>query len=198
MQQGMATGSRTITAEQLHSLPDDGKRRELARGVVRVVSPSGWEHSAIGLRLARLLAAWTDARGLGIVTGADGGYVLRRNPDTLYAPDVGFVRAARVPQGAARKVFFDGAPDLAAEILSPTDTWTGVMQKVDDYLAAGAGMVLVVDPERQRVHVFAPGVALAVLQEDDTLEGADVVPGWRLPLRELFTLASPGVGDSAG
>ena len=187
----MRTGSATVTAEQLLAMPNLGKRRELARGVVRVVSPAGWKHGAIAGRLAVRLTAHVEEHALGEVTIAETGYVLQRHPDIVYAPDVAFVRNERLPRGAAADRFFEGAPDVAIEVVSPSDTWSEVTEKVEDYLAAATPMVVVVEPERRRVHVFRPGTTVTVLQEDDALDGGSVVPGWRLPLRELFAEAPP-------
>lgn len=183
----MEIGSPPVTAEQLWAMPDDGPQDwELVRGVLRPVSASGWEHSAEGMRLAYRLMRWVMEHRLGTVTGADGGYVLQRDPDTVYAPDVGFLASDRLPRGPARVKFYEGAPDLAAEVLSPGARWSPVMEKVEDSLGAGTRMVLVVDLARRRMHVFRPGPDVTVLREDDVLDASDVVAGWQLPLRELF------------
>jgi Uma2 family endonuclease len=142
-------------------------------------------------RLAWRLAAHAEQTGLGSVTVAEAGYVVARDPDSVFAPDVAFVRADRVPTGAESERFHPEAPDLAVAVLSPSDTWSSVMAKVEDYLAGGTRMVLVVDPRRSCLHVLRPGRPMATLRAGDVLAGDDVVPGWRLPLAELFAPPQP-------
>jgi Uma2 family endonuclease len=182
----MQTDATPITAAALWAMPGHGKGLELRRGRLWPVSPSGWQHGAVAGDLAWHLSAHVRPNRLGRVTVAEAGYVVARGPDSVFAPDVAFVRADRVPNGSAAERFHEGAPDLAAEVISPSDTWSGVMQKVEDYLAAGTRMVLVVDPRRRCVHVLRSQRAMVTLQVGDVLDGDDVVPGWRLPLAQLF------------
>jgi Uma2 family endonuclease len=105
-----------------------------------------------------------------------------RNPDTVLAPDVPFVRQER---DLDERGFYPGPPDLAVEVISPSDTYTEVDEKVAKYLACGTPMVIVVDPRKRSASVYTPGNFIRV-SVDDTLDGGDVVPGWKLPLRELF------------
>ena len=182
----MVETSRVTTADELLALPDDGRRRELVRGELLAVSPAGHWHGDCAARILIRLGAFVEAHGLGTTYAAETGFWIGRDPDTVRAPDVAFVTAERarlVPRGPG---FFPGAPDLAAEVVSPDDSFTAVQQKALDWLAAGSRMVLVVDPRQRTVTVFrAPG-DVRVLGETDTLDGADVVPGFELPLADLF------------
>src|SRR5207253_1015488 len=139
-------------------------------------------HGSISQEIARQLGNHVRAQHLGKVYGADIGFVLSRDPDTVRAPDAAFVRADRVVR---MKEYFPGAPDLAVEVISPNDTYTEVDAKVREYLRAGAQMVIVVNPrnETAAVHTATGSTHLSI---DDTLDGGDVVPGWRLPLRDIF------------
>jgi Uma2 family endonuclease len=120
------------------------------------------------------------------VAGADTGFWLTRDPDTVRAPDVAFVRRERLPTGAARRGYFPGAPDLAVEVISPKDLYTEVDEKVGEWLAHGTLMVLVVNPRRRTVAVHRPGQPVRILGEDETLDGEDAVPGWTMAVRDIF------------
>lgn len=113
----------------------------------------------------------------------DVGFVLRLSgdPERVRAPDVAFVSAGRLPEG-----FLDGAPDLAVEVLSPSDDPVDVQQKVRDYLEAGAHLVWVVAPSAQAVTVDRADGSARLLREWEALEGEDALPGLRIPLAELF------------
>jgi Uma2 family endonuclease len=178
------TTTRVMTAEELLALPDDGLRRELVKGELRSMSPMGDEHGDITMELAWWLSQHVRARRLGKVYAAETGFVLARNPDTVRAADVAFVRREHLTPRQRR--FREIAPDLVAEVISPTDRPREVVEKVQDWLAAGTRMVLVVDPPRRTVAVHRPDAPPVVLTEADTLEGGDVVPGWSLPVHVLF------------
>jgi Uma2 family endonuclease len=137
-----------------------------------------------------LVRLYTHARShaLGLVVGADVGFVLARDPDVVYAPDVAFIRADRVPYGAAAKKFIEGAPDLVVEVVSPNDRWPAVKRKVDKFLKAGARLVWVVRPNDRTVVVRDPDGRSQILGAFDTLDGQEVVPGFRFRVGDLFAL----------
>lgn len=172
-----------MTADELLAMPDDGAHRyELVRGELIEMSPAGFEHGIIGDRIARHLGDYVARQRLGVTPNADTGYLIAREPDTVLEPDASFVRAERVVR---TNKYFPGPPDLAIEVISPNDTYGEVDTKVGMYLAAGTRMVIVVNPRNLTLSVSTPQTA-ARLTIDDTLSGGDVVPGWSLPLRELF------------
>jgi Uma2 family endonuclease len=113
------------------------------------------------------------------------GFQLENDPDTVRAPDVCFIRPDRLPASDLRG-YFRGAPDLAAEVVSPDVRYSDVAAKVEDYLAAGTRMVVVVDPARRTVMVHRSPADVAVLREGDVLDAGDVVPGWSLPVSRIF------------
>jgi len=173
------------TAEQLLELHEPGWRHELVRGEVRRMSPTGPLHGLVAGRITRLLANFVDDGCLGGVFTADAGFVLTRNPDTVRAPDVAFVRKdrllSRYPPG-----FFPGPPDLAVEVTSPSDSFTAVHEKALCWLEHGALLVWVVDPVARRVSEYRSRGMARLLGTDDELDGGDVVPGFQVRVRDLF------------
>jgi Uma2 family endonuclease len=127
---------------------------------------------------------------LGTVAGGGTGFPIARDPDTVRAPDAGFIRAARVPPVLSPK-FFPGAPDLAVEVLSPDDRAGEVLAKVQDWLAAGSAAVWVIDPKTRTVSAYRGRSSVAVLAGHDVLDGGDLLPGFSLPLAELFAELGP-------
>ena len=175
-----------MTADDLLRLPDDGMRHELVRGELRTMPPAGWGHSRLALGAAFSLDAYVEAHDLGEVVG-EPGFRLETGPDTVRAPDVAFVRRDRIPRDSARTGFFLGAPDLAIEVISPNDVYAEVDAKVAVWLEHGTLLVFVVNPRRRTVAVHRPGQPVRTLGIDDVLDGEDVVPGWRLAVRDLFS-----------
>jgi Uma2 family endonuclease len=175
-----------VTADELFRMRDDGMRRELVRGEVREMSPAGSRHGRVGAGILSRLDTYVRENGLGAVYNADTGFRLARDPDTVRAPDVAFVSRARADQVGDVEEFWPGAPDLAVEVVSPSDAFTDVVEKVYEYLSAGCRMVIVVNPRGRSATVYGPHSDTRSLMEDDEIDGGDVVPGWTLPLRELF------------
>jgi Uma2 family endonuclease len=175
-----------MTAEELLALPDDDKRHELVRGELVAMAPPGFGHGRDTVALAVRLDAAAQAAGTGIVVG-EAGFRLTHDPDTVRAPDVAFVSANRLPAPEAAHRYFEGAPDLAVEIVSPGDTWSDVFEKVQEYLAAGSRLVWVVERRTRTVSVYRDDGSSQVLRADDTLSGEDVLPGFSLALRDLYS-----------
>ncbi|RMH91081.1 MAG: Uma2 family endonuclease, partial [Calditrichaeota bacterium] len=174
------------TAEELLHMSGDGFRYELVRGELRKISPTGQRHGRIANRIATSLSNHVWEHDLGDVFAAETGFKLSENPDTVRAPDVAFVCRERLEQVEDQEGFFPGAPDLAVEVISPGDTYSQVEEKVRDWLDAGARMVVVTDPRTRSVKVYRSCKDVRVLTEDDLLDGEDVVPGWKLPVKDIF------------
>lgn len=174
-----------MTAEDLYVLPDDGLRHELVAGRLLSEPPPGFDHGDLTAVISERLSRHVRSARLGKVLAGDPGFILSRNPDTVRAPDVAFVRTERLPSGRLSR-YYPGAPDLAIEILSPGDRPGEVAAKVADYLAAGARAVWIVDSEDRTVTVFAPASPARIFREEDELDGGDVVPGFRVRVGELF------------
>ena len=175
-----------MTAEELERMPHDGYRRELVSGQLKTMTPTGFEHGSVILRLGELLGPFVREHGLGRLSGGDPGFVLGRDPDTVRAPDVGFVRKERLAANPATDAFWPGAPDLAVEVMSPSDTVRQVDEKAKAWLAAGTAMVWIVNPAWRTVTVYSSANDIKTLTEDDDLDGQDVLPGFRCRVSEIF------------
>ena len=182
----MATTEQLVTAEQLLDMPDDGFRYELVRGELRKMPPAGHQHGRVAMKVGSRLEVFATENGLGYAYAAETGFVLASDPDHVRAPDAAFVRRERAEVAATTPGFFPGPPDIAIEVISPNDLYTEVEDKVADYLAAGTVAVVLVDPRRRTVKVHRSSTDTVELAESDTLEVSDVVPGWRMPVREMF------------
>jgi Uma2 family endonuclease len=182
----MVDTKRVTTADELFRMPDDGLRHELVRGELRSVMPAGSEHGSVGVRLAASLCHYVEGAALGEVFNADTGFRLASSPDTVRAPDLAFVHRDRIEPGSLPKGYWPGAPDLAAEVVSPGDSRREVQEKVFEWLEAGARMVLVLEPDDRTVTVYRSRDSVRILGPDDVIDGEDVVPGWRCPVRALF------------
>jgi Uma2 family endonuclease len=174
------------TADELLTLPDDGCRYELVRGELRRMPPAGSEHGAVAINIGVLVSQFVKTHSLGVVFGAETGFKLASDPDTVRAPDLAFVRRERIPQEGIPQGFWPGAPDLAVEVVSPSDTYTAVEEKVREWLDAGTRLVLVVNPRTRTVTVYAAQMQVTRLTESDLLTGGEVLPGFSCRVAELF------------
>jgi Uma2 family endonuclease len=180
----MATVEKTITAEEYLALGDIGPSA-LVQGELILMSPSGYDHGWIAGNIVGALRDFVKSKKLGRVSTAEAGFFISRNPDTVRAPDVAFVRAERIPPGGQKK-FFDGPPDLAVEVLSPDDRSSDVNAKIYDWLHAGCLQVWIVDPQNKTVTVYRSRNNVAVYTLGETLAADDILPGFSLPVAEIF------------
>ena len=172
------------TEAELMALPDDGRKYELVGGEI-VVSNAGIEHEYIGARLIIGLGGFAHRKKLGVVCGSSAGYWMKSG--NLRSPDVSFIAKERL-QGLrhAPKKFFQGAPDLVVEILSPSDSIEALHQKIVEYFESGARLIWVLNPEEETVLVYHSPQPDRLLRTGDSIDGEDVVPGFSMPLSELF------------
>ena len=173
-----------------HRPENDVKRIELVEGVIVMAAAAGAKHGGIASKLDRLVGDFVDQHQLGYTTAAETGFVLEENPDgrdTVRAPDVGFIRAERLPDGLPDQ-YVPIAPDLAVEVVSPHDTASEIHEKVTDYLRHGTALVWVAYPKSRTIaaHTSAGSVTLGV---DDTLDGGDILPGFKVKVSEIFVLS---------
>ena len=175
-----------VTADELFMMPDDGFRYELVKGELRRMPPAGSEHGAVIMNIGTPLDQFVKAHGLGVVFGAEMGFKIASDPDTVRAPDLAFIRRERIPPGGLPRGFWPGAPDLAVEVISPGDTYTEVEEKVNDWLSAGTRMVLVLNPRTRMVTVYTSPTDVVRLTESDTLDGGEVLPGFTCRMAALF------------
>lgn len=182
----MSTIARLVTAEELLQLPKDGRRYELVDGELRDMTPSGYEHGAVVGELHWLLAQFVHKHKLGRVIAAETGFLLSRQPDTVRAPDVAFVRAEREKQLGVTKAYFPEAPALVVEVVSPSDSVYEVEDKMKRWIIAGAELAWVVSPAARTVTIYKAIDDIEVLTEQDVLTGGSVLPGFECVLADLF------------
>jgi Uma2 family endonuclease len=177
-----------MSVEELYSLPDEEGKQELQAGCLVSEPLPGSRHGRVMAAVADELRTHVRKHRLGVVFAGDTGFVLARSPDTVRGPDVSFVTRERFEKVGESATAFPEAPDLAVEILSPSNTPASMHAKVADYLAAGTRRVWVVDSETHTVAVYATLLAPRILSTTDFLEGEDVVPGFRVRIADLFEI----------
>ena len=180
-----AIAPQVLTAEDLWSLPVTNMRRELVRGQVVEAMPPGGQHGAIAVVLAMLLRLWAQQSAGGYV-GVEAGYILSRKPDTVRGPDVSYIRADRLPASGIPEGFWTLAPDLAVEIVSPSETADEACEKVRDFLRAGTPLVWTIYPRTQEVVVHTADSVARTHTAEQVLEYPDLLPGFSCNVAELF------------
>jgi len=155
---------------------------ELESGKIIIVGPSDIVSSEIGIRLSAFLFVWVNPRRLGRVFDSAGGFIL---PDAnLTAPDVSFVRAARLRQSP--RYFGELVPDLVVEIKSQSDRIKPLEKKIKNFIELGAQVGILIDPDEETVTVYRQEGEPIVLGNEDILTVAELFPGWELPISELW------------
>jgi Uma2 family endonuclease len=182
------TITKGVTADELLAMPDDGYRYELVKGELIRMSPTGHEHGFILMNLASPLYQYVKTNGLGVVTAADTGFVLERSPDTVLAPDISFLSSSKFSAAGPTAGFWEGAPDLAVEVTSPSDRPKQVELKAKKWLASGTKLVWVINPKLRNVTVYRAPSNVTILSETDVLKGDDVVPGFQIKVAEIFRI----------
>ena len=188
MGRDMATRTSLLTADEYLARTQRTREfSELVRGEVRPMSPAGIRHHVIAGNLFAALLRYVQGHPIGRVLMDNAGFRLPipdAEDDTVRSPDVAFVSFERMPDVPVG--FAPVAPDLAVEVLSPGDTVRDLDERMDDYFAAGTRAVWVIDPDRRTAAQHSTTAPTRRLREGDTLDGADVVPGFTLPVRALF------------
>jgi Uma2 family endonuclease len=174
------------TAADLLKMGDIG-RCELILGELIMMSPAGAEHGVIAARICRFLGNFVDDNGLGVVFGAETGFRIDTNPDTVRAPDASFVRKSRLA-GRITKKFFQGPPDLAVEVVSPDDTRRQVSDKANMWLAKGTATVWIADPKTMTVTILRVGQKPLVLGHVKIIEKEPLLPGFELLVGSIFKM----------
>lgn len=181
----MAQARGVATEEDLRRMPDDGWKYELVDGEIRRLSPAGSRHGQICARLITALDSFARSRSFGDVFDSSTGFRLMRG--NVRAPDVSFVAGGRFPEGRPPEGYSPVCPDLAVEVLSPDDRPGYVLEKIGEYLEAGVRLVWVIDPRRQTAAVHRSLTDVRQLDVEGVLDGEDVLPGFRCPLREILS-----------
>jgi Uma2 family endonuclease len=162
--------------------------QELVNGEIIEMAPPGWNHGRLVSLIAHRIEEHVKKHGGGEVAAGDVGVVLNLSydPERVRGADVAFLSAERIAQRKPTEKFYSGAPDLAVEVVSPSESSANLQQKVRDYLEAGARLVWVIAPQAKTATVYRTDGTARFLKECDSLEGQDVLPGLTIPLEELF------------
>ena len=182
------TQPKLLTADDLLRLHSEGVRGELIRGVLYETMASGGEHGEIVVNMTLLLGNFVKQQRSGRLAASDVGVRLQRNPDTVREPDLAFISAERLPLDERVSGYYEIPPDLVVEIASPNDSYGSVHDKACMWLSYGVRIVWVVIPQFRSVEVHSAGPSVTRLTETDTLDGADVLPGFSCAVSELFDL----------
>ncbi len=182
------TKAKLMTAEDLLRLDSQGVKGELIRGVLCETMASGIEHGEVAIALGMALRQFVRPGRMGRVVGSDSGVLVQRNPDTVREPDIAYISAAKLPLDVRVPGYLEVIPDLAAEIISPNDTQREVNDKTQMWLSYGVSIVWEFYPDERAIVVARSEGPPVVLNEDDTLDGGDVLPGFTIPVREIFDL----------
>ena len=181
-----ASKRKLLTADDLLCLHSQGVKGELIRGVLAATMATGVEHSVIAVNISGELRSFIKPRRLGRVIASDSGVRVGTNPDMVREPDVAFISAERLPLDQRIRGYSDAIPDLVVEIASPHDTSASVYDKARMWLSHEVRLVWVVDPDTRTVDVHRPMSPVVTLAEADTLDGDAVLPGFTLPIQEIF------------
>jgi Uma2 family endonuclease len=183
----MDVQQKLMTAEEFEVSPLNDRWVELVQGEILRMSPTGPLHGEIALTIGAAIRNWVGQHKKGKAYAAETGFILSRDPDTVRAPDAAFVASTELAEQQKRKKgFFEGAPDLVVEVMSPGDTDEEVRMKVLDYLNAGTRLIWIVSPRTQTVTVYQSLSEIKVLTREETLDGGDVLPGLTIAVSEIF------------
>ena len=173
-----------VTGEELLRMGDIG-RAELIDGVIKYYMPTGHPHGYYELLLGMFIMQFVLKHNLGRALSGEVGIYIRRNPDTVRAADVAFISHERLAE-AKPQGYLDVAPELVVEVMSPDETWSDVNDKLEDYFSIDIQQVWVVDPRRERIHIYRGLTDITLLTKNDTLDGGEVLPGFAVSVAEIL------------
>lgn len=175
-----------ITAEEFAALPLDGWRAELIRGEIVTMPAAFTDHGETAMNLAFIVTGYVKAHKLGKTFAAETGFLIARNPDTVRAPDFAFIQASRATAAASAPSWGQVIPDLVAEVVSSSDRASEIDAKVRMWLEAGVRLVWVLYPQTHTIFAHSPDAPVRLLKDGGTLDGGDVLPGFTVPVEEVF------------
>ena len=182
----MAVQERLYSSADLLALPCDDKRYELVKGQLIEMSPTGGVHGLLTNRVSYLVTILVEKDDLGQVFGAETGFRLAENPDTVRGIDVAFISKANLKP--ITEDYYPGAPDLAVEIVSPGNTKSEMHAKVKEYFDAGARLVWIMYPKSRVIYAYRSPRDVQILESDETLTGGDVLPGFSVKVADIFAV----------
>ncbi len=188
----VATLPKVWTEEDLERLESEtGVRYELVSGLPKALNEetettdmAGIQHAHLAANLTTELGLFLKTHKLGIVLGESASYWMKTRNSRR--PDVSFIAKDRLPAPPLPTNYFDGAPDLAVEVISPTDIWWEILEKMDEYFASSCRLVWLISPKDQTVMIYRSHQRSHILHIGDALDGEDVIPGFAMPVAELF------------
>jgi Uma2 family endonuclease len=189
----MSTTTRLMTADELLVMPHGDERGndcrfELLHGELKTMAPTGGTHGILCLELGMVIGNFVKAHDLGAAFGAETGFIVEHDPDSVLGTDVAFVSQERLQSIENLDKFVPFAPDLAVEVLSPGNTVSEMDEKIALYFSAGSRQVWIVKPKQRTIAVYSSPFDVRILGEQDTLDGGDVLPGFELELSKLFAV----------
>lgn len=184
----MSVAARILTAEEVERCAIEG-RWELIEGEVKQYMPVRPEHGECVQRIATAVQNALKESHEALM-GPEIGFLVKRHPDTVRAPDWSLTWREEAQQRRAG-AWIEGAPDLVVEVISPEDTWLGMEQKVEEYLSAGAQLVLIMNPYARTIHAFRKALPVRILRAGDILTGEPVLPSFSVPVEDLLPPVDP-------
>jgi Uma2 family endonuclease len=184
----MTIASNLMTAEELFASPQYDKHCELVNGELIMMAPAGGGHGNLTHRLAMRLGNFIDHHKLGEGLAAETGFIVSRDPDTVRASDFAFIPKDRIPPEGISEKFLTLIPALVVEVLSPHDHAIAVTEKIENWLRFGVDQVWILNPKLKTLTVHTPTRDPHTFRTTDTLDATPILPGFNLPLTDLFPL----------
>jgi Uma2 family endonuclease len=175
------------TETQLEALPDDGFIHEVIEGELVMSPKNNFEHGQICARLLAALVNFNQKEKLGVVLDSSTGYWMQNR--NCRAPDISFIPKDRLRElgfTPTTRRFFPGAPDLAVEVMSPSNSRTELNQRLRDFFSSGTQIAWVINPEAQSVEICYALDRRKLVGPGAELDGEQLLPGFRYPIGDLF------------
>jgi Uma2 family endonuclease len=176
-----------LTADEYCRLPDNGPPTELVRGEVIELPQPTPRHGELCFKIGCQVQRYLETHPVGRIVSNDAGVITERDPDTVRGPDVAYYSFEKIPAGPMPDRYVSTPPDIAFEVRSKSDRWKDLLNKVSEYLSVGVRVVVVIDPTADAVQIYRDSESPSILNIDDALELPDVLPGFRMTVRQLFS-----------
>ena len=182
----MSTSTALMTAEELLELPRGQHRYELINGELKTMSPASHDHGRIAMRIGASLAAFIWKNELGEAYAAETGFLLTTNPDTVLAPDAAFISRHRARKGRDKRGYWHGPPDIAVEVVSPSEPGPKMKEKVEQWIRYGTQQVWIVNPKNETVTIYRSPGEFTTFGRAETVAADDLLPGFKVAVADIF------------